>query len=93
LQWLARFSRRREEKEGGREKPPARAPSHAVFAHIPHHRDGSGEAHRMPPWKMTFDAVWVKHAPSKRHGWCPQARANNFLFYIHTHTLNYPDPT
>jgi len=51
-----RFSRRREEKEGGREKTQVVAPPRAVFAHAPHHRDGGGEAHR------------TSHAPSEQRG-------------------------
>jgi len=37
LQWATRFSRRREGKEGGREKPPPRAHSWASLAHAPCH--------------------------------------------------------
>jgi len=53
---VTRFSRRREEKEGGREKTQVVAPPRAVFAHAPHHRDGGGEAYR------------TSHAPSEQRG-------------------------
>jgi len=64
LQWPIYFSRRREGKEGGREKVLVGAPLHAAGKHASHHHDKGGEAHRMSPRTATFGTMWALLAPA-----------------------------
>jgi hypothetical protein len=83
-QWAAQFSRKREGREGGREKPPSWSSS---SAHAPCHCAWGGKAHRKMPHKAALRSVLGPQVPPKWHerrlpaGACP-AHLSHFLIYI-----------